>query len=369
MINASLGFDTVVNQVDNATENAITAGITFVTASGNVDETGLEDACTQSPGHVSGSITVASSTSNDEVDIYSSLGQCVDIFAPGEGTRTIRQNGVEATAVGTSFAAPFVSGAAALLLQQEPDAYAYEISSALVTNATPNVLIGDRKGAPNLLLYTFAPFPPVIPPAPQTVWNAVAGFNTIRNPAKTWSYGYRDGDCGTFTGLPYFRSIAFDGSSTAYLGFWSRTPNFNVPFVGKNLSADTQTFSGTAIVPTNLLVLYPGNQELRAIVRWTVPTTGTYNIAARFRGIDTTPTTSSYRVLYNRAELATGVISSYGTDIPYNNTFYLTAGNTIDFEVGNGVILNNFKDSTGLDVTFTKVNTTASKPRALIMCF
>lgn len=254
-------------------------------------------------------------------------------------------------------------------MQQKPDAAPYEVRDALVTNATPNVITGDRKGAPNLLLYTFADFPITPPPAPQTVWNAVADFNTVRNPAKAWSYGYRNGDCGTFTGLPYFRSIAFDNSSTAYLGFWSRTPNFNVPFVGKNLSASMQTFSGTAIVPTDLLVLYPGIQELRAVVRWTVPTTGTYNIAARFRGIDTTPTTSSYRVLYNRAELATGVISSYGTDIPFNNTFYLTAGNTIDFEVGSGVTLNNFKDSTGLDVTFTKLTTTAPKPRALVTCF
>jgi len=370
VINASLGFNGVNFQADNATENAIGAGITFVTASGNEGQynNGLEDACNQSPGRVPANITVASSASNDAVDIYSSLGPCVDLFAPGEGTYTIAQNGAETIEVGTSFAAPFVAGAAALLLQQNPTAMAYDIRNALVTNATPNVLIGDTKGAPNLLLYTFAPFPPTVPPAETTVWNAVTDFHTYRNPAKTWRYGYRDGNCGTYTSLPYHGSVSANGSPLAYLGYWtSSATRLSFPFVGKNLSPGTRMFLGTINAPPNLLVLYPGINELKVIVRWTVPSTGTYNIQGLFKGIED-PVSSSYRVLYNRAELKTGLIND-GTEVPFNYTYSLIAGDTFDFEVGNGnnSFLNG--DATGSDVTFTKVDTTASKPRARIMCY
>ncbi len=370
VINASLGYNSVNFQVDNATENAIGAGITFVNASGNEGQDGnaLADACNQSPGRVPSNITVASSASNDTVDIYSSLGPCVDLFAPGEGTYTIAQNGAETTAVGTSFAAPFVAGAAALLLQQNPTAQPYEVRNALVANATPDVLTGDTKGAPNLLLYTFADFPPPELPVETTVWNAVAGFNTIRNPTKTWSYGYRDDDCGAYTGFPRYGTILFEGSPPAYLGFWALTSNISFPFVGKNLSSTTRTL-GSIEAPPNRLVLYPGNLQRRAVLRWTVPSTATYTMEAHFKGISNAPISSSYRILYGSGEIAKGEINSNGIDIPFTYTFNLTGGKIIDFEVGNGINGFNTNDATGLDVTFTKLDTTALKPRARTLCY
>ena len=65
--------------------------------------------------------------------------------------------------VGTSFAAPFVAGAAALYLSDNPEALPAEVKAALLSAATLGQLdlSGSLPGTPNVLLSTLISAPPV----------------------------------------------------------------------------------------------------------------------------------------------------------------------------------------------------------------
>ena len=56
-----------------------------------------------------------------------------DIVAPGAYINTTQNNGIYNFTSGTSFAAPHVTGAAALLLQKNPELENHEIKSLLLT--------------------------------------------------------------------------------------------------------------------------------------------------------------------------------------------------------------------------------------------
>ncbi|GBC73207.1 Minor extracellular protease vpr [archaeon HR04] len=67
-----------------------------------------------------------------------------DLVAPGAGINSTSLNGSYAMNTGTSFAAPHVSGAAALLLQKHPDLRPEEVASLLITTAEPITDIYDE---------------------------------------------------------------------------------------------------------------------------------------------------------------------------------------------------------------------------------
>jgi len=133
--------------LDQAVNNAIDAGITFVVAAGNSNI----NACYGSPNRVPAAITVASSTSQDSRSSFSNWGTCVDLFAPGSAITSAWHNGGINTISGTSMAAPHVAGAAALYLQAHPSALPDEVATSLVSFASQDK-ISNAAGSPNLLL-------------------------------------------------------------------------------------------------------------------------------------------------------------------------------------------------------------------------
>ncbi len=159
--NMSLGGSSST-ALDNAVENAIDAGITFVVAAGNDNS----DACFGSPNRVPAALTIASSTSSDARSSFSNYGSCIDLFAPGSSITSTWSNGGTNTISGTSMAAPHVAGAVALYLQSNPSATPAQVETEIEGNAVAN-RISNVNGSPNLLLQTDSGTTPPPPPPPS----------------------------------------------------------------------------------------------------------------------------------------------------------------------------------------------------------
>jgi serine protease len=175
----------VVNMSVNAgVSNALTTaaaaladkpGVVVVSAAGNANELkpggskeGV-DACTVSPNSTPAKkiIVVAASDRNDvrmhpdssyvAPAIYSNYGPCVDIFAPGVDIKSATKDGFNSFGSGTSFAAPHVTGLAAILLSQGVPAS--DIKARLLNDSNP-VVSANNSTTTNRLLFKR---PPTIP--------------------------------------------------------------------------------------------------------------------------------------------------------------------------------------------------------------
>jgi subtilisin family serine protease len=100
---------------------------------------------------------VAAATRKDR-DAGLNHGRCVDLFAPAEDVTSVANPGlvpdrlVTSDGAATSWAAPFVSGAAALYLSAHPSAPPAKVRRWLIDNATRGALRGNLHGSPNRLL-------------------------------------------------------------------------------------------------------------------------------------------------------------------------------------------------------------------------
>jgi subtilisin family serine protease len=133
IINASWGGAPCVSSLRNAFEELQNRGILVVVAAGN---SGRDiDVYPEFPAsfNLSNQITVAASSMSDFMTSWSNSGfQLVQVAAPGERILSTTPGNNSAYMDGTSMAAPFVSGTAALLWSAKPQATAQQIRSAIL---------------------------------------------------------------------------------------------------------------------------------------------------------------------------------------------------------------------------------------------
>ncbi len=129
IINMSLGSDEFSNAVYDSIKNAHSKGVVIVCAAGNEGD----DVSKYYPASFEEVFTVGSIDRNGNYSFFSNHGEEVDFVAPGHN--------IEVTSskkdYGTSFSAPFVSAAAAMVLSVNPELSINETKNILVESAVP----------------------------------------------------------------------------------------------------------------------------------------------------------------------------------------------------------------------------------------
>ncbi|MFI7412272.1 type VII secretion-associated serine protease mycosin [Streptomyces sp. NPDC049627] len=133
------------DELRGAVAAAVAKGALIVAAAGNDGADG-KSARTY-PAAYDGVLAVAASDRNDERAFFSQSGDFVDVAAPGVGMVSTVPTGGQCTADGTSFAAPYVAGVAALLKEKHPNWEASQIATRIEETAQrpgrgPNRYIG-----------------------------------------------------------------------------------------------------------------------------------------------------------------------------------------------------------------------------------
>jgi subtilisin family serine protease len=97
-------------------------------------------------------ITVGSVDSGFAKQMPSAYGPCVDIFAPGVSVPSLSERGGIDFRTGTSGASAVAAGVAACLRQKYPGSTPGHIVARMRLQAWPRRVLGDLRGAPNMLL-------------------------------------------------------------------------------------------------------------------------------------------------------------------------------------------------------------------------
>jgi hypothetical protein len=152
------GFGSCPQAFQDGINTALAQGAVIVVAAGNESE----DATNSAPANCSGVITVGASTRQGDITSYSNFGRRVDLSAPGGDGQVsdwILSTGNDGTsgpgnpdyefAVGTSFATPYVSATASLMIARNANLTPGRIQD-IITGTTRNFATGSACGISGL---------------------------------------------------------------------------------------------------------------------------------------------------------------------------------------------------------------------------
>ncbi len=191
VINLSLGgeydkLDPFEKTLRSLIESLVGKGCTVIVAAGNESS----DAGNFSPSNISSVITVSASTSSNEKSYYSNFGSVVDIAAPGDNIYTTNLGGGYTSSYsGTSFAAPFVTAAAATVLMLDNTLTSKEVENKIKDAAFPIINnTGTEWCGAGILNYS-ALYDDILAPAP-TFSHESGAYNDIINLTASAESGY-----------------------------------------------------------------------------------------------------------------------------------------------------------------------------------
>jgi hypothetical protein len=184
-------YGPALTPVDQAVAATKADGIVVAVAAGNDGNY----ACDGSPARSPDAIITGASEPNDAVAPWSGWGPCIDLIAPGDLVLTSEPTTTGlGTAGGTSIAAAFTTGAAAITLGLQPFLSPSDVEGLLIATATPNVLTGLGSGTPNRLLYIGVPPDPAVgvavatPSGPRVLTRVSVSFRRTEASASLGRY-------------------------------------------------------------------------------------------------------------------------------------------------------------------------------------
>ena len=189
-------------------------------------------------------------------------------------------------------------------------------------------------------------------------YNAFEAFPTgMPTVGGQFQFGYATALGGALT---LFNSYGTNGSSQ-----WVSL-NGGEPAVGRNPGATTLTL-GTLRAEPGMLVMHPGAAGQYAVVRFTAPTAGLYDIDASFYGLDTAGTSTDVHILVDGISIFTGAVNSAYVSGPGAGSTAdlqrsLLANQNVDFVVGYGVNQTYFYDSTGMTAVLSVADPAPTEP-------
>lgn len=167
-----------------------------------------------------------------------------------------------------------------------------------------------------------------VPALASAQYSAANDFSSS-NPSGVWSYGSLGWLRDTFS-----PNTSYQAQCGGYSAIDCWTTGQSYPYsqpVIHNRTSGTVTY-GSVTQPTGYLNVDPQGQY--TVVRWTAPTSGTFNLSTVFQAIDSNnPGTDVYVVLNGSATpLFQGLVCASGcTTQTFNFSHAFTSGQTVDF--------------------------------------
>ena len=175
--------------------------------------------------------------------------------------------------------------------------------------------------------------------------DAAKDFSRTRNPNGVWTYGWYD---GSFHRMTDREEISPD------VWFWQGgNLLLGEPTIGKNTGTNDFVINGTTFYEPGDMALHPGPNGERAVLRWTAPTGGFYQIDAAFWGGDANTITDVEIETLGKLLLGGDV---HGNESPliFSGLVHVRPRQTIDFSVGYGSNLAYEFDTTLVDIKVVK---------------
>lgn len=203
-----------------------------------------------------------------------------------------------------------------------------------------------------------------VEPAAQ-VFVVGTDFSATSNPSGAWAYGWSETLNGAFVLDTAVIHSFFNGFVESAVGVdaWVPTgsgdtsPPTAHPHVSHNGTTSDIAYNTSEIVwrPGDV-EMHPGEGGQYAVVRWTAPWSGPFDLRVSFEGMNAIGTTTDVHVSLNGAELSSGAINGYQSSYVSQRTgMNLIAGDVLDFAVGYGANQTFFYDSTRFSAQITAV--------------